>query len=189
MKTFEELQNIWDQQTTSETQPTATEIIKKAEIHTKKIKHNHFWTRVILSITSSLLFSYYIWSGAYRHTQFIIGLFIMITMLLIRVGLEWISAKKLADLKTDLCLIEFSKLARKFYIWRKKIHYVLTPIIYLAYTAGFTLLLPIFKNIFSRGFYLYILLSGYIFLSLFALFIIRIIRKEIKLLKILQNIS
>jgi hypothetical protein len=49
MKTFEELQNIWDQQTASESQQTATEIIKKAESHTKKIKRNHLWTKVILA--------------------------------------------------------------------------------------------------------------------------------------------
>ena len=42
MKTFEELQNIWDQQTASESQPTPTEIIKKAESHTKKIKRSHY---------------------------------------------------------------------------------------------------------------------------------------------------
>ncbi len=189
MKTFEELQNIWDQQTASETQPTATEIIKKAESNTKKIKRSHLWTRVILSMTTIILISYYIWSGAYRHTQFSIGLCIMIAMLVSRMALEWISVKKLANLNTDLTLIEYSKLAHQFYSWRKKIHYILTPIIYLTYTAGFTLLLPVFKTTFSRGFYLYILLSGYIFLFLFAFFLIRIIQKEIKLLHFLKNIS
>lgn len=189
MKTFEELQNIWNQQTASESQPTPTEIIKKAESHTKKIKRGHLWTRIILSLTSIILISYYIWSGAYRNIQFSIGLCIMIVMLVSRVALEWISVKKLANLNTDLTLIEYSKLAHQFYTWRKKIHYILTPIIYLTYTAGFTLLLPVFKNIFSRGFYLYILLSGYIFLFLFAFFMIRFIQKEIKLLHFLKNIS
>jgi hypothetical protein len=37
MKTFEELQNIWDQQTASESQPTAAEIIKKRVIPKKKL--------------------------------------------------------------------------------------------------------------------------------------------------------
>lgn len=189
MKTFEELQNIWDQQTAYESQPTPTEIIKKAESHTKKIKRGHLWTRIILSLTSIILISYCIWSGAYRNVQFSIGLCIMIVMLVSRVALEWISVKKLANLNSDLTLIEYSKLVHQFYTWRKKIHYILTPIIYLTYTAGFTLLLPVFKNIFSRGFYLYILLSGYVFLFLFALFMIRFIQKEIKLLHFLKNIS
>ena len=38
MKTFEELQNIWDQQSESNIKPAAEDIIKKAEAHTKKIK-------------------------------------------------------------------------------------------------------------------------------------------------------
>jgi hypothetical protein len=189
MKTFEELQNIWDQQTESDTQPTASEIIKKAEAHTKKIKRSHFWNRVILSLTSLVLITYYIWAGAYIHTQFSFGLCIMIAMLLIRAALEWISAKKLEALKTDVNLIEYSKLAHQFYKWRKKIHYILTPVIYLTYIVGFTLLLPVFKNNFSRGFYLYILSSGYIFLLIFGLFMVRIIKKEIKLLNFLKNIS
>jgi len=189
MKTFEELQNIWDQQTESNIKPDATDIIKKAEVHTKKIKRNHFWTRIILSLTSIILIAYYIWVGAYKQTIFNFGLCIMITMLLFRIALEWISVKKLENLKTDVSLIEYSKLAQKFYNWRKRIHYILTPIIYITYIAGFTLLLPLFKENFSRGFYLYILISGFGFLLIFGLFIIRMIRKEIKLLDFLKNIS
>ncbi|TDO96588.1 hypothetical protein [Flavobacterium sp. 245] len=189
MKTFEELQNIWEQQTESDTKPTATEIIKKAEANTKKIKRSHFWTKVILSLTSLILISYYIWVGAYRQTLFSFGLCIMITMLLVRIAIEWISTKKLESLKTDVNLIEYSKLAHQFYEWRKKIHYIFTPIIYLTYIVGFTLLLPVFKDNFSSGFYLYILISGYAFLLIFGFFMIRIIKKEIRLLNFLKNIS
>ncbi|MTH16396.1 hypothetical protein [Flavobacterium sp. LC2016-01] len=189
MKTFEDLQNIWDQQTESDTKPTATEIIKKAEAHTKKIKRSHFWTKAILSLTSLILIAYFIWVGAYKQTLFGFGLCIMITMLLVRIALEWISTKKLESLKTDVNLIEYSKLAHQFYEWRKKIHYIFTPVIYLTYIVGFTMLLPVFKDHFSRGFYLYILSSGYIFLLIFGLFMIRIIKKEIKLLNFLKDIS
>ncbi|MDQ6472494.1 hypothetical protein RB619_17775 [Flavobacterium sp. LHD-80] len=189
MKTFEELQNIWEQQTESDTKPTATEIIKKAEANTKKIKRSHFWTKVILSLTSLILIAYYIWVGAYKQTLFSFGLCIMITMLIARIALEWSSAKKLENLKTDVNLIEYSKLAHQFYDWRKKIHYIFTPIIYITYIVGFTLLLPVFKDNFSRGFYLYILISGYAFLLIFGFFMIRIIKKEIKLLNFLKDIS
>ena len=189
MKTFEELQNIWDHQEECDTRPTATEIIKKAEAHTKKIKRSHFWTKIILSLTSLILIYYYIWIGAYRQTLLSFGLCIMITMLLLRIALEWISVKKLECLKTDVNLIEYSTLAHKFYNWRKKIHYIFTPVIYLTYTVGFTLLLPAFKDNFSKGFYLYILSSGYAFLLIFGLFMMRIIKKEIKLLNFLKNIS
>ena len=189
MKTFEELQNIWDQQAESTIKPAAADIIKKAEAHTKKIKRNHFWTRIILSLTAVILIYYYIWVGAYKQTLFNFGLCIMITMLLFRVVLEWISVKKLENLKTDTTLIEYSKLASQFYQWRKKIHYICTPIIYLTYAVGFTFLLPVFKENLSSDFYLYIVISGFGFLLLFGLFMVRIIKREIQLLDFLKNIS
>lgn len=189
MKTFEDLQNIWNQQTESDTKTTAVDMIEKAEKHTKKVKRNHFWTRIILSLTAIILISYYIWVGAYKQTQFSFGLCIMITMLLIRVALEFISGEKLANLKTDVTLIEYSKQAHQFYQWRKRIHYIFTPIIYVAYIVGFTFLLPIFKENFSRGFYLYIVFSGFGFLLIFGFFMFRIIKEEVRLLNLLKDIS
>jgi hypothetical protein len=189
MKTFEELQNIWDEQAEPNLKPAATDVIKKAEEHTKKIKHNHFWTRVILGLTSIVLISYYIWVGAYRQTLFSLGLGIMIAMLLFRTVLEWISVRKFNELKTDVSLLEYSKLTHQFYQWRKKIHYIITPIVYLTYIAGFILLLPVFKENFSKGFFLYIILSGFGFLLFFGLLLVRIIKREIQLLDFLKNIS
>lgn len=189
MKTFEDLQNIWNQQTELDIKQAAADIITKAEANTKKIKQNHFWTKAILSLTSIILISYYIWVGAYNQTLFSFGLCIMITMLLSRIVLESISAKKLENLKIDITLIEYSKQAQKFYQWRKKIHYIFTPIIYLTYVIGFTLLLPIFKENFSRGFYLYIISSGFGFLLIFGIFMFRIIKKEVQLLNFLTDIS
>lgn len=189
MKTFEELQNTWNQQTESNTKPDATALIKKAEAHTKTIKRNHFWTGAILSLSSVLLITYYIWVAAYKNTIFNIGLCIMITMLLLRVILEWVSMKKFENLKTDATLIDYSKQAHQFYQWRKKIHYILTPLIYLTYIAGFIFLLPVFKDNFSKGFYLYILCSGFGFFIIFGFFMIRKIKKEIMLLDFLKNIS
>ena len=101
MKTFEELQDTWNQQTESNLKPEATDLIQKAEAHTKMIKRNHFWTRLILSLSSILLIAYYIWVAAYKHTIFNIGLCIMVTMLLLRIILEWVSEKKLENLNPE----------------------------------------------------------------------------------------
>lgn len=189
MKTFEELQTTWNQQKDFNIKPTAADIIKKAEANTKKIRRSHFWTRIILGVVSAILIFYYIWIGADKNTMFSLGLGIMIVMLIFRIILEWISIEKLKSLKTDVSLIEYSKFAYQFYQWRKKIHYILTPAIYLVYTAGFTLLLPVFKENFSEGFYLYIVLSGYGFLLLFGFFMIKMIKKEMQLVSFLKKIS
>lgn len=188
MKTFEELQSIWSQQSDSGIKPNATDIIKKAEAHTKKIRQNHFWTRVILSLTVVVLVLYYIWASAYKHTLFSLGLSIMIIMLAVRIGLEWVSKEKLNALKTDVSLIEYSKLAQRFYQWRKKIHYIFTPLIYLTYIGGFTLLLPVFKEHFSNGFYLYIIASGYGFLLFFGFLMFKMIKKEMEMVRFLKDI-
>ncbi|WP_163409006.1 hypothetical protein [Flavobacterium ajazii] len=189
MKTFEELQTIWNQQTDSNLKPAAGDIIKKAEAHTKKIRQNHFWTRVILSISSAILIFYYIWTGAYKNVLFSLGLSTMIIMLATRIILEWVSIEKLKNLKTDVSLIEYSKLAYQFYKWRKKIHYIFTPLIYLTYITGFTFLLPVFKESFSSGFYLYVVLSGYGFLLFFGFLMIKMIKKEMQLVVFLKNIN
>lgn len=189
MKTFEDLQNIWDQQAEADSKPTVADLIEKSEAQTKKIKQNHFWTRIILGITVAILVFYYIWVGAYQQTMLSLGLGIMITMLLVRIALEWSSVRKLEGLKADVSLLEYSKLAQQFYEWRKKIHYIFTPIVYLTYVAGFALLLPVFKENFSRGFYLYIVISGFGFLTIFGFFMIKMIKKEIQLLDFLKGIS
>ncbi|PWA09358.1 hypothetical protein [Flavobacterium laiguense] len=189
MKTFEDLQTIWNQQTKASSNPTANDIIKKAEAHTKKINRNHFWTSAILSLTSLILISYYIIMDAYMQTTLNLGLSIMIGMLLLRILIERISVSKFNAIKTDVSLIEYSKLTHQFYQWRKKIHYILTPIVYVTYIVGFTLLLPVFKENLSKGFYLYILISGFGFLLIFGYFILKIIKKEMQLLDFLKNIS
>lgn len=189
MKRFEKLQDIWDLQIQSNTKPAADDIIKKSVSNTNKIIQNHFWTKVILSITSLILVCFYVWVGAYKQMLFSFGLSLMITMLLFRLVLEWISQKKLQNIKTDVALIEYSKQAHYYYQWRKKIHYIFTPIIYTTYIVGFTLLLPVFKENMSSGFYLYIVCSGFSFLIIFGLLMIRIIKKEIQLLHFLKSIS
>ena len=50
MKTFENLQDIWNQQNDFNTNKTASELIKKSEEHRKKIKLNHIATLIILAL-------------------------------------------------------------------------------------------------------------------------------------------
>ena len=65
MKTFENLQDIWNTQSISNHKKTAAELIKMAEEHSKKIKLNHIGTLVIIGITTLILIAYFIWIGSY----------------------------------------------------------------------------------------------------------------------------
>ena len=110
-------------------------------------------------------------------------------MLVLRIILEINSAHKFRKIKPDLSLIIYSKKIKEFYEWRKKIHLILTPIIYISYFAGFTMLLPTFKTNLSYGFFIYCLISGYGFFIIFGYFIIRQIKKELKLIEFLKEIN
>lgn len=190
MKTFEELQNVWNQQTESITNHySASDYLKKAEEHQNEIRKNHIWTIRIIVYTFLILLCYFISIGLYKLNKFSFGLGIMMLMLLVRITLEVISVSKFRNIKPDNTLLSYAVQLKKFYNWRKKIHLILTPIIYILYISGFTILLPVFKVKMSSGFYLYVAISGFTFFIVFGIFMMKRIRKEIKLLEFLKTIN
>lgn len=189
MTEFNKIQNTWNLQTDAKTHTSSQEIIAKAEKHTKTLKQNHYWTVGIISATLLILLYYFFWINAHQWNALTLGLSIMIVMLLTRIALEIHSVKKLHSIKPDLSVLDYTDKVKSFYHWRKKIHYLLTPIIYVSYFIGFTLLLPPFKANFSSGFYLYCLISGYGFFLIFGYFLIRQINKEMKILKLLNHVN
>lgn len=189
MKTFDDLQNIWNQQTDSTTTISAHELIEKANEHTKKIKRNHIGTLCIIGLTALILIVYLIWIGINSPSLFTVGLGLMIASLLVRIVLEWTSMKQFNAIKTDLALLEYSRLAAQFYDSRKKIHYIATPIIYAVYLLGFSFLIPTFHEHFSTGFFIYLLISGYGFLIGFAFFLVKKLKQEMKILEFLKNVN
>jgi hypothetical protein len=189
MKTFDDLQSIWNQQTETKSIPSRESIILKAEKQIKKVKQNHYWTIGIISLTTLVLIFYYWWISAYRINALNLGLTIMILMLVFRIVLELKSIQKFQKIPKNISLLEYSKQTQSFYRWRKKIHLVITPIIYIFYTIGFSCLLPVFKENFSYGFFMYCIISGYGFLLTFGYFLIKQIKKELNLLVFLQNVA
>jgi len=189
MKTFENLQDIWNQQPASNATKTSAELIKKGENHIKKVKSNHIGTIAIIGTTTVLLIAYFIWIAKYSFTIFTTGLSLMICTMLLRIILELISIKKFKALKIETSLLEYSKNAASFYTWRKSIHFIATPIIYIVYTIGFSLLIPTFHEQFSTPFFIYLLVSGYGFLIVFGFFLRRKLKHEMSILSLLKNIE
>ena len=189
MKTFENLQDIWNQQNDLNTNKTASELIKKSEEHRKKIKLNHIATLIIIGFTTLILLCYFIWLGIYSVSIFTIGLGLMISSMILRIILELISIKKFNTINIETSLLEYSKNATSFYTWRKGIHFIATPIIYIIYTIGFSLLIPTFQEQFSTPFFIYLLISGYGFLIVFAFFLNKKLKNEMKILAFLKNIE
>ncbi len=188
MTDFKNLQSIWNQQGDSKTAVNSGDIIQKSEAHFKKIKSNQRWIILILSITLIVLLIYFGWVLTHQIDTLFLGLSLMVGMLFFRVVLEVFSIYKLRSIRPINTLNTYTEQLKSYYQWRKYIHFLLTPVIYISYTVGFILLLPTFNLHFSRGFYLYCLISGFLFLILMALIIIRSIRKELKQITHLNSI-
>lgn len=189
MEKFDELQTIWNKQPNVVGNTSALELMKKGEAHLKKVRAGHWGTITTISVLIIVLIAYFIVIKAYQLNDLSIGLTLMIMVMIARIVLEWISANRFGSIKADNSLAEFSTKMHQYYAWRNKIHTVFIPIIYILYIIGFTLLLPAFKANLSHGMYIYCIISGYGFLIVFALFLVRVLRKEMKLLEFLKALS
>ena len=188
MENFDDLQMLWNRQAGSKASTSAADLIGRAEANMKALRMGQLLTIAILATLTAILIAYFIWVGAHRLNAITVGLGVMIGVILIRIVLEWISVNKLKAIKPDCAMIDFGSRMTKFYRWRRKIHLLFVPAIYISYTAGFVLLLPAFKENLSRGLYLYILVSGFVSLVVLAFFIARQIRKEIRILNLMRTI-
>ncbi len=189
MTEFNEIQDLWNLQNQSKLNLDAAELIAKSEKNSKILRRNHYGTLAIISVTTLILVYYFFWVNAHHLNAMTLGLSIMIVMLLSRIVLELHSVQKLKAIHPDLTVLEYAKKVKTFYQWRRKIHYVFTPLIYITYFIGFTLLLPTFKAHFSFGFYLYCIVSGYGFFLLFGYFLMKHIQKELQILEKLNPIK
>jgi hypothetical protein len=106
-----------------------------------------------------------------------------------RVILEIISIIQFYKIDFTADFKNYTKQLMSFYKLRKAIHFILTPIIYIGYIVGFTSMLPLFKENFSTGFYIYILVSGFGFLILFSYFLLKVIKKDMKNLDVLKQLD
>lgn len=186
MKTFDNLENIWQSQPAVPVL-TANQVKEQAEAQARAIRVKHYWTIAIIGVTAIIVMAYFIWVAAYKHNGLFIGLAIMIIMLLLRIVAEYISIKKLNALNSGNTLLAYAAQLNKFYQWRKKIHVILTPIVYGLYITGFITLLPIFKANLSTGFFTYIVVSGIIVFIVLGVIITRQIKKELAILNALNK--
>ena len=75
----------------------------------------------------------------------------------------------------------------RFYEGRKYLHFIVTPVLFVSYIFGFSMLLPLFEKEFSYGFYNYILFSSGIVFLVLAVFIGFHIYKELRGIRELRD--
>jgi hypothetical protein len=108
-----------------------------------------------------------------------IALLLMISSLLVRIGIEYFSIKRLKAINQNLDFNIFKERMIRYYKNRVNTHYIVTPIIIALYTLGFIILLPFFKLALSNFFYSYIVLSAIIILVIGVFLIGKQIQKEL----------
>ncbi len=173
------LTQIWKSQKNDVRLEASDSIIKKAE----KQRNSQFVTIGILSVTLIIVIAYAFAYASNNWNDFTLGLILMISSLFVRIVIEYITIYRK---KSRLILLDnrsFQKYLQKHYKIRLRVNYIITPICFGIYVWGFIKLLPYFKNMFSKGFYIYIIISGIAVLVVLSVIIIRVILKEQKFLK------
>ncbi len=180
MNTFEDIKSQWN----SQKEPVLPEDgFKTILAKTNSIKQKQWWTNIILSLTILILVGFFFYISAFKNLTVSLALGLMIGALIIRVGLELFSISWLNTLNISESATTFKTTIIGYYKRRIRVHYIFTPLIIIAYCAGFIILLPFFKKALSNGFFLYIKISSIVILIVLSIFIAKQIQKEVAMLK------
>ena len=156
-------------------------------IKAKNQRRRQQMASLIMSLTIFVLIAYTIYVGPNQWNNFTLGLLLMISSLVLRVLLEFGTLYHKRSQLVSLDNKSYSAYLEHYYKIRLIINYLITPICILAYIYGFYLLLPYFKQEFSKGFYTYILISGVLSLAVIILIIIKSTIKEFRFLNELKH--
>ncbi|MGJ8683898.1 MAG: hypothetical protein ACSHWW_04705 [Nonlabens sp.] len=179
------LNKLWNENSNSEDIQKPDTVIAKANEQRNKQKTGI----IVMGITVVILLVYAAFYLPSSFNNFSLGLVLMIASLSFRVIVEIYSRLKKTEKLTSMDTKSYSLYLEKYYQWRMKINYILTPICFTLYCYGLYILYPFFKREFSNGFYIYLIVSGIVSLIIIGLIIINQIHKETRFLKSLRNKS
>ncbi|WP_425075981.1 hypothetical protein [Psychroserpens sp. S379A] len=177
------LNKLWDNQANDISNLNPKDIITKA----KKQRNSQYISITIMSLTVAILIIYAFYYAFNQWNTFNLGLIYMISSLTLRIILEFNSLYLKEKRLISMTQKSYHAYLKKYYKARQKLNYVITPICIAVYIFGFYLLLPYFKEYFSKGFYNYILISGILSLIFVIAIIINSIIKEQRFLKQLHK--
>ncbi len=184
MINFEDLKSQWQNQPEQEMPVEGAKlIVEKVDFLKKKQQIGN----MVLLTTIAILVGFFIYVGVYMKAMAAFALILMIVSLITRVIIERFSIKTLKQINITDSSAKFKEKIFTYYNNRIRTHYIITPILILCYCSGFVMLLPFFKQDLSYGFYIYIVVSGMIVLSVLILFIRKQILKELMILRDLKE--
>ncbi|NKI31161.1 NAD(P)(+) transhydrogenase (Re/Si-specific) subunit beta [Croceivirga thetidis] len=180
MNEFDILKENWKEQPVQK--PSAENFAELKGV-IAKITKKQKGMNAILFATIVALVIFFIYVGAINSNHAALAIGVMILALVIRIGVEVFSIKRIKKASGVLNIQVFKQKLKQYYKERIVIHTILTPILIAIYSYAFWTLFPDFKATLSKGFYNYIVYSSGILLCLLLLLIFFQVRKELRLLK------
>ncbi|MBF4983631.1 hypothetical protein FNJ87_04575 [Nonlabens mediterrranea] len=177
------LNKVWNEHKSSHTIPEPSSIIAKANQQRRKQNIG----LIVMGITVLILIAYATLYLPSSFNSFSLGLTLMVASMLVRIIIEMYSKLQKASKLASMDAKTYKLYLKRYYKWRMKINYILTPVCFAIYCYGLYLLFPYFKNEFSNGFYIYLIVSAVISLIVIGAIIINQIIKETRFLKLLQH--
>ncbi|SFR36175.1 hypothetical protein SAMN04490243_1100 [Robiginitalea myxolifaciens] len=184
MKNFDDLQSSWQEQ---EQPGPKKEGVKSIQDKVGNLRRSYVSTLLILTATLVGIAIFFYYFGVRLNGPIPTPVLLMTGALAIRIAAELFGKIELKKINPGQSAIAYRGRLRRFYSQRRWVHLLLTPLSLLAYCYGFILLIPFFKDEVSRGFYLYIIISGIVFLLLLSWIIIRQAREELSLLRSMEK--
>lgn len=183
------IEEIWKSQSFAEPDVPVEKLLRNRVQHTRRVKAKHIGTLVTLSVLMVILLSYFFLTSAYSHTWMFLGVGGMIASVFARTFIEWISYRRLQRISPEIPSLMYCNAIIRFYEWRKRIHYILTPFLYLVYAGSFCLLLLPMRALLPHGLYMYILISTIPVFLLLGIYIAWEIKKEMNYLGYLTRLT
>lgn len=184
MTVFEDLKEQWADQPKPQVPDDG---VKKIIEKITSIRKKQRITNVVLSITALVLIGFFFYISAYKFQTVTLGLLLMIGGLILRIGIEYSSIRNLKRMNVSTDAQSFKERMIQYYRGRTKVHFIVTPLIVIAYCIGFVSLLPSFKATLSSGFYSYIVISSVVLLVVLGVFIVKQVQKELMMLNELKR--
>ncbi|MCX2839073.1 hypothetical protein OQ279_13030 [Salinimicrobium sp. MT39] len=184
MEEFKKIKKQWDKRGLP---PIPESGISNIARRTEYLKRKQRITGVVLVVTIAVLIGFYFYLSAYKNTDLLIGLGLMVGSLALRLLFEYTNSIEKEKLPIYSPMKVFKKRLTAYYTRRKRIHFVLTPVLFTTYVVGFFWLLPLFERNLSQSFYWYILWSSFFVFAGLAILIWTQIKKELQILKHLQK--
>ncbi len=184
MEEYEKIRQRWKEQTIAS--PSAEDFIKLKH-HISQVAAKQKIGNIVLLVTAGVLVYFFYHIGAMAVTKVALALASMISVLLIRVGVELFSISSLKEISATLDFSSFNSKLQDYYKKRIGIHFIITPIAILVYCFSFWTLLPSFKASLSEGFYQYIIGSSLVVLVVLGTLIFTQAHKELQILKGLKK--